>query len=107
MRRYSVRYTAQANADISAIFKYTLERSRNFIIATSYTDRLYDRCLKIGDAPFGGVARDDIAAGLRLTVFERRVVILYRIEKETVWITAILSGGRDYASLVDRQADEG
>jgi toxin ParE1/3/4 len=63
------------------------------------------RCQRIGDVPFGGVARDDLGTGVRIVVFERRFVILYSVENDTVWITNIFSGGRDYDTLFDRHGD--
>ncbi|MGA1801057.1 hypothetical protein [Rhizobium sp. HT1-10] len=49
----------------------------------------------MGDLPFSGVSREDLAAGIRVVVFERRVVILYRVEDDAVLITNIISGGLD------------
>lgn len=37
-----------------------------------------------------------------MAVFERRVVILYRVDEDTVWITNLFSGGRDYETLLHR-----
>ncbi|WEZ84024.1 hypothetical protein P6U16_04700 [Rhizobium sp. 32-5/1] len=54
---------------------------------------------KIADAPFGGVAREDIAAGIRMAIFERSVVILYHVDAETIRITTVVSGAKDYAAL--------
>jgi len=35
------------------------------VTAECYTEGLYDRCERLGDAPFGGVARSDLGANLR------------------------------------------
>jgi plasmid stabilization system protein ParE len=52
--------------------------------------------------PQAGRPRDDLAAGLRSVAFERRAVIVYRLIGDTVEITNIFHGGRDYAALYRR-----
>lgn len=46
--------------------------------------------------PERGPRRDDLAAGIRILPFERRTVIIYRIDGDTVRILRVLYGGRDY-----------
>lgn len=105
MKRFAVVFRPQALADIEAIFLYVLEQSQNFRTASGFTDRIFDRCERIGDVPRGGVAREDLGPGIRLVPFERSAVILYRLEAETVVIVNIFYGGRDYAALMQGQAD--
>jgi hypothetical protein len=38
-----------------------------------------------------------------MAAFERSVVILYVIQNETVWITNVFAGSRDYAALLGNQ----
>jgi toxin ParE1/3/4 len=54
------------------------------------------RCDRIGYAPLGGRPRDDLAQGLRTVPFEKSVVITYVIVSDSVEITNIFYGGRDY-----------
>jgi len=100
MKRYRVTYRNSAQDDMLAIYRGIVEVSQNRQTATNYLRRLRDRCDKIGDAPFAGVARPDIDPGLRMAVFERRIVIFYLVEAERVRIVNILSGARDYATLL-------
>ena len=100
MKRYRVSYRNSAQDDLLVIYRAIVEVSQNRQTATNYLRRLRDRCDKIGDAPFVGVARPDIGPGLRMAVFERRIVILYAVEGDTVRIVNILSGARDYATLL-------
>lgn len=88
-----------ARGDLNKIYQYVRERSGSGAPAKAYLRCIRDRCLKISDFPFSGVSREDLAEGIRLVVFERRVVILYRVEDDAVFITNIISGGRDYESL--------
>jgi toxin ParE1/3/4 len=100
MKRYGVDYLPHALEDMTSIFLYVLDISQNSTTAERYVDRIYARCEKIGDAPFGGVPREDLGAGIRMVAFERRAVILYRVEDEIVLITNVFSGGRDYEALL-------
>lgn len=100
MSGYRVEYLPAAFTGIEEIFNYVLDGSRNQVTAERYVDRLYERCEHIADAPFGGVLRVDLGPDLRMAVFERKVIILYRVEPDTVLITNIFSGGRDYEALM-------
>ena len=100
MDRYTVEYLPAALDDISSILTYVSQSSQNRITAERYIDRLFARCERIADAPFGGVARPELGSGLRMAVFERSVVILYFVEAQMVSITNIISGGQDYETLL-------
>lgn len=98
MKRFSVEYRLEAAADIDDIFGYVLSKSRN--LAMRYTDRIYERCENIGNVPYGGVARPDLGKGIRMVPFEKTTVILYVVDNETVWITNVFAGGRDYEAIL-------
>ncbi|MBB3965570.1 type II toxin-antitoxin system RelE/ParE family toxin [Rhizobium metallidurans] len=100
MSGYRVEYLPAAFTGIAEIFSYVLGSSQSPLTAERYIDRLYERCEHIADAPFGGVSRADLGLDLRMAVFERSIVILYRVEADTILITNIFSGGRDYETLM-------
>ena len=50
MERLPVEYRPEALADLETIFLYVLEISQNFTTASSFTDRIFERCERIGDA---------------------------------------------------------
>lgn len=77
-----------------------MAKSQSLITAIRYTDRVYARCERIGDVPYGGVERKDPGKGIRMVPFEKDAVILYTIERQTVWITNIFAGGRDYETII-------
>ncbi|WP_426236641.1 hypothetical protein [Pararhizobium sp. DWP1-1-3] len=54
-----------------------LEKSGSSGTALKYVRRIQRRCEEIGIAPLAHVERPDIWTGLRMAVFERRIVILY------------------------------
>ncbi len=70
-----MKYRPPADADLLDIAAYVLDRSQNIATAQAYVDRLYARCERIGDAPRAGVPREGLGAGIRMAVFEKRVVI--------------------------------
>ncbi|GAC1334795.1 MAG: hypothetical protein NVSMB26_18130 [Beijerinckiaceae bacterium] len=98
MERLEVRFRPNALSDLEDIYRWVYRASLNPIIAERFTMRIVARCLKIGDAPAAGRPRDDLATGLRTIAFERRAVVAYLVT-DTVEITNIFSGGRDYETL--------
>ncbi|MGO9741410.1 MAG: type II toxin-antitoxin system RelE/ParE family toxin [Roseiarcus sp.] len=99
MRRLRVEFRASADADLLTIFEYVFDVSRSAETARRFTQRIRERCERIGNVPFGGRARDDLFPGLRTVPFEHSAVVAYTIEGECVWITNIFHGGRDYEAL--------
>lgn len=100
MKRHKVVFRKAAQADLRAIFSFVLEKSSSSEIALSYVRRIQRKCQEIGVAPLAHVERPDIWPGLRMAVFERRIVILYVVQNGTIRITNILSGNRDYQTVV-------
>ncbi len=99
MRRAKVRFRPEALNDLRDIFAFVQSLSQSPVTARRYVDRIRARCEKIGDAPYGGVARDDLAPGLRKVPFEHSLVVLYLIDESDVVITNIFYGRRNYAAL--------
>lgn len=99
MRTLPVQFRAEAESDLEEIARYVVERSGSFQTAIGFLARLRSRCYSIGDIPLGGIARDDLAPGIRMVPFERSAVILYRIKDDAVEIVTVAYGGRDYEAL--------
>ena len=100
MQRLPVEYRTDAVEDIERLFDDVLQASSDAVTAARFTDRVFERCEKIGDAPFGGVSRDDLGPSIRIVPFERKAVILYVFENQVVWITNVFWGRRDYAAVL-------
>jgi toxin ParE1/3/4 len=66
MRRLPVEYRRSAVDDLLDITAHILDQSQNIISTESYANRIWARCGKIGDAPLGGVAREDLGPGIRM-----------------------------------------
>lgn len=100
-----LRFRPTALADLEAIFRSVLQISASPIVARRYIERIRARCRHIATLPLAGRPREDLAPGLRSVAFERRIVILYRVIKDSIEITNIFHGARDYAALY--RHDEG
>jgi len=99
MPRFELRYRPTALADLEDIFHGVLRVSASPVTAQRYVERIRERCQRITLVPHGGRPRDDLAPGLRSVPFERCAVIVYRVIGETVEVTNVFYGGRDYAAL--------
>lgn len=106
MRRLRVEFRASADADLLTIFEYVFDLSGSAETARRFTRRIRDRCERIGNVPFGGRPRDDLFPGLRTVPFEHSAVIAYTVNGESVWITNIFRGGRDFEALYRGHAPE-
>jgi toxin ParE1/3/4 len=106
MRRLDVRLGAKARGDLEDLQDRIEFSGGDRDVGRRYRERLLLACLKIGDAPEGGRLRSDIGPGLRMWVFERRMIILYRIEARAVRILRIVDGRREYGRLFSRNRSE-
>lgn len=105
MHHRRVAYRSSARDDLDSIYKYIRGQGGLGSTAKAYLRRIRSRCTAIGDIPYGGTSREDLGPDMRMTVFERRVVILYQVADDAVWITNVISGGRDYEALFDRRGN--
>lgn len=98
MRRLKVRYRPHALSDLREIFDFIALASGSQSVARDFVRRIMTRCRKIGDVPFGGRPRDDLAPGLRVVPFERTAIIVYLVD-DAVEIVNVFYGGRDYEAV--------
>lgn len=88
-------FRPRAAEDLASLFDYIAERSGHDR-ALSYLGRIEAACFGLPNFPERGTRRDDIAAGLRVVGFERRVSIAFRVLTAEVEIVAISYAGRDF-----------
>lgn len=98
-----VTFRPQARSDFRTIFRIVLDRSQDVSTARRFTQRIKDRCERIGDAPYAGRPRDDLEVGLRTIAFERSAVIAYTIDQGRVRIANIFYRGRDITRFYDSE----
>jgi toxin ParE1/3/4 len=100
---YRVTFTAFAASDLDAIDDYIARDSPDRAIA--WVRSIRKRCEELAEMPERGPQREDIGPGIRALVFERRAVIAYRIEAQTVRIVRIFYKGQDYTGLGEEPND--
>ena len=101
MKRLDVRLAKSAIEDLKLIYTFVFDRSRSAHVADGFVKRIEARCQKIGDAPHGGKARDDLAPGVRTVPFEKSALIAYRAEADRIVITNVFYRGRDVEAAFD------
>ena len=97
--KYRVFFTPEARADLTELYEYIAERSGEDR-AFGYVERIEEWVSGLETFPERGTRRDDIRPGLRVTGFERRLSIAFRVESNSVTILRILYGGRDLAEAI-------
>lgn len=88
-------FRPRAAEDLASLFAYIAERSGRDR-ALTYLGRIEGACFALLNFPERGTRRDDIACGLRIIGFERRVGIAFRVLEDAVEIVAISYAGRDF-----------
>lgn len=68
--------------------------------ALAYVDRIQARFATLAGFPDRGTPRDDLAPGIRSLSFERRQLILYRVDGDAVTILRVVDDARDQAALL-------
>lgn len=106
VERLEVVFRSDAADDLDAIYRWIYESSLEPVTAERYVERIVGFCETIGGMARGGRPHDDLLPGLRTFPFERRAVIAYLIVGETVEITNVFHGGRDYEALYRGQDGE-
>ena len=99
MARLEVILAETASADLDHLFLYILENSGFARTAKAFTDRIIDRCYRLGDFPAVGRSHPDIMPDLRTVPFES-VVIVYLIGTQRVEILRIIPAARDYETFL-------
>ncbi|MGE6739967.1 type II toxin-antitoxin system RelE/ParE family toxin [Allorhizobium pseudoryzae] len=89
MKRYVVRLTPDAEADLFNIYRYILEASASETIALGYLDRINAFLASFQTFPERGSVRNEIREGLRIIGFERSASIAFLVEAESVIILRI------------------
>ena len=94
-------FSEDASNDLSELGIWIGERGGR-AIAEAYLARIHSACMKLGHFPRRGTPRDHLEPGLRSTTFERRVVIVYRIEADHVLVLRLIRTARDIAAQFGR-----
>lgn len=97
-------FTPQASNDLLDLYDYIADRGSP-ARALHYIERIEKTCLSLQTLPERGTRRDDLRPGIRVMGFERRVLIAFQIDKDTVAILRILYGGRSVELAFPQEND--
>ncbi len=95
----SYRLAPRAIADMEQIAAWITTRADRET-ALAYTDRIQAACEKLLLMPGGGTPRPSFGNRFRSVSFERKLIILYRVERQTLVVKRILHGSRDQARML-------
>ncbi|MDB5526661.1 MAG: hypothetical protein JWM58_4424 [Rhizobium sp.] len=98
MKRYRVRLSVEAKADLAHIYRYVRHKSASSAVARDYVGRIRAFLAGFETFPERGSTRDHIREGLRLVGFERRIRVAFLVETEEVVILRVLYAGRQFES---------
>jgi toxin ParE1/3/4 len=92
-------FGAEAERDLQEQLTWITERAGPEL-AREYMTRVRRGCEKLLLMPNGGTPRPRFGRGFRSVAFERKLIILYRLEGETLVVKRVLHGRRDLARLL-------
>jgi toxin ParE1/3/4 len=102
---HKVIFRPEAEADLFALYRYIAENSGD-TRAAEYVERIVTTCMNLADFPLRGTLRNDLAPGIRITGFERRATIAFRVEDDTVRIVRVFYAGRDFEAALYQDPDQ-
>ncbi len=91
---HKVVFSEQAWRDADEIYDWIAGKA-DPETAEGYVGRIIAFCEALRDFPNRGSPREELAAGLRTTSFERKAVIAYMVEGQAVRILRVLHHGKD------------
>lgn len=95
-----VTFSPKSRQDLLAIGDYIARDSRSN--ARRFVEKLINHCERIGRAPLGYASREDLAAGLRMSVLDR-YVIFFRVIDHAVRIERVIHGARNLGRVFGRR----
>lgn len=95
---YAVQLSPLAIEDLIDLHRW-VSGEADTATADGYLDRIEERIAKLSRFPNRGTPRDDLIAGLRTLTFERRLVIAYMPDGETVTVLRVINAARDLAPI--------
>ena len=88
-----VLFHRRAEADLEAIYHFIAADSPERAIG--FVRRIRAFCITLQTMPLRGRSRDDLAEGVRTIVFERRLVVAYRIGPAEVTVLRLFYAGQN------------
>jgi toxin ParE1/3/4 len=95
-------FSAQAEADLDALYEYFTEQSGDPDSAFDRVWKLRGVCKSLSDFPNRGSPRDHIRKDLRVLIVEKRSIIAYQV-KDVVEVVAVFHGGQDWWRMIQAE----
>lgn len=93
--RYRVLLSPEADSQLVALYAYIADATSPDT-AAAYIAAIIACCDSLSTFPNRGLMRDDLAPGLRLIGFRKRVTITFVVVDDQVDILGIFYGGQDF-----------
>jgi toxin ParE1/3/4 len=97
---YAIVWRPQARVDLLALYDWIADQAGPDM-AFEYTSKIEAHATKLAQFRERGTPRDDLAAGVRTTLYRGRTVIADRVLEEEVEILAIAHAGRDLGRVFE------
>lgn len=97
---HSIAFSPEAREDLRKLY-VDIAVLAGESVALRYVERIEAYCRGFAIFPERGARRDDLAPGLRIIGFERRVTLAFHVDATTVAFDRILYGGRNLAGIFD------
>ena len=94
MRKFKVEFDLRAQRELTELYDH-IHLESGAERAASFVADIRAYCLGFASFPERGSMRDDIAPGVRIVGYRRRVSIAFRVSGEHVLILGIFYGGRN------------
>jgi plasmid stabilization system protein ParE len=96
MKRYVVRLSPEAEADLVEIYRYVSATSMSTPVARQYVGRLTSYLESFDVFPERGSLRNDVREGLRIVGFERSISVAFVVEHDSVIILRLAQHGQQF-----------
>lgn len=96
---YDVQLSTLAIEDLIGLHHWVSTQA-DIATADGYLARIEERIAALTNFPHRGSPRDDLVVGLRTLSFERRLLIAYKVEGDTVTVLRIINALRDLAPIL-------
>jgi toxin ParE1/3/4 len=94
-------FTREAGDQISALYQ-ELAAGTSGARALRIVENITARCERFGEFPFLGRSRPDLGADIRTFAFDRRTVVAYAVQPDTVVIIGVFRRGEDFETALRR-----
>jgi len=98
---HAVLLSPLATQDMIALHGWIMEWADR-TVADAYLDRIEQKVVNLAELPLRGTPPNDLGAGVRTLVFERKLLIAYRVESDAVIVLRVISGQRELGPLLEQ-----